>query len=438
MDPQPWRLLGDAHTADGHPDEALRAYNQAVSRGDTSSALERSLAYLHVVLGDPHRAIQHLNRYLTHRPDDRAAKLLLAQLNIWAGDWDHATMGLTQLVENDTGDNVAQAWLEVLSMVSDAGSDTLASERITQEPTLLGPILEVEALADASADPAYRSGLLGAAVLELDITTLSATEPSGRLGRQAIEAAEKARLALAVRSLLSAVYYDPGYADAYAYLGQALDQLGWSDWALASLKRALQLAPQSPIVLAFTGLYWDRHASLDLARYYYEQAYRQDGENVALCFEIAASYATAGEYTAAEVWLLNAVRIDPNNPMTWQMLAHFYLDSGIGADGSGLAAANRLLELVPNSAQAHDLLGWAYFLVEEDEQSEARLVEALALDPTLASAHFHLGRLHARQGRYAEAAQDYRRAADCDIEGQWSWDLERAWSEVPPDYRPES
>jgi tetratricopeptide (TPR) repeat protein len=344
-------------------------------------------------------------------------------------------------MKDDTTDSGAQAWLELLSMVSDAGSVTPVSKRIAQEPTLialLGPIVELEALTDPGADPAYRSGLLGAAVLELDVTALSSSDVSGRLGRPAIEAAEKARLALAVRSLLSAVYYDPGYADAYAYLGQALDRLGWNDWALASLKRARQLAPRSPTVLALTGLYWDRHASPDLARSYYEQAYEQDGENIALCFEIAASYAAAGEYTAAEVWLLNAVRIAPDNPLTWQMLAHFYLDSGIGADASGLSAAQRLLELTPNSAQAHDLLGWAHYLAEEDEQSEAQLVEALALDPTLASAHFHLGRLHARQGRYAEAAQDYRRAADCDIEGQWTWDLERAWSEVPPDYRPES
>jgi tetratricopeptide (TPR) repeat protein len=240
---------------------------------------------------------------------------------------------------------------------------------------------------------------------------------------------------LALRSLLAAVHRNPIYADAYAYLGQSLDRLEWSGWARAALQYALRLEPQSPVALTLMGLFWDRHGQPGLARHYYEAAYDQDRDNAALCLEIAATYAAEDQYTAAEAWLLWAVEIAPDDPGAWQTLAHFYLDSGIGVKESGLPAAARLIELAPDDARAHDLLGWAYFLLEEDRGARASLTQALTLNPALASAHYHLGRLNARQGRHAEAAQAYRRAADYDVEGQLAVELDRAWSELPPAYR---
>jgi tetratricopeptide (TPR) repeat protein len=182
------------------------------------------------------------------------------------------------------------------------------------------------------------------------------------------------------------------------------------------------------------GLYWDRNGSPALARHYYEAAYSQDGHNVALCLEIAASYAAQGEYPSAEVWLLYAAEIDPDDPNTWETLTRFYLDSGIGVRESGVQAASQLLELTPNDAAAHDLAGWAYFLIDEDDQASTHLLQALELDPNLASAHYHVGRLHARRGNHEEASQAYRRAADFDSGGRLRAELERAWDELGPNY----
>jgi Tfp pilus assembly protein PilF len=91
--------------------------------------------------------------------------------------------------------------------------------------------------------------------------------------------------------------------------------------------------------------------------------------------------------------------------------------------------------MAPNDPAAHDLLGWAYFLAQEDAEAEVNFDRALALDPTLASAHYHLGRLRSRQGRFDEAALAYRRAHSYDWDGQLASELERAWSELPQAYR---
>jgi tetratricopeptide (TPR) repeat protein len=269
--------------------------------------------------------------------------------------------------------------------------------------------------------------------LELDISALAKLSESagGGLGQTTYQELNKVPARLALRPLISAILHSPGYADAYAYLGQALDLLGWSDLAQAALQLALQRAPQSAIVQTLTGLYWDRHKSPALARQYYEAAFKQDPDNVALCLEIASTYAVENQYTAAEVWLLFAVEIAPDDARVWKMLSSFYLASGIDAKESGLWAATRLLELAPDDAYAHDLMGWAQFLSQEDTPARESLTKALLHDPTLASAHYHLGRLNARQNRYVEAAAAYRRAADYDVDGQLMALLERAWDDLP-------
>jgi len=74
-------------------------------------------------------------------------------------------------------------------------------------------------------------------------------------------------------------------------------------------------------------------------------------------------------------------------------------------------------------------------MIAEYDLAEASLTQALALDPTLASAHYHLGRLYAQQGRYAQAAREYYEASYYDRGDQLTSEVERAWSEMPQVYR---
>ena len=426
-DPQPWRGLGDLYVAQGRLDDARQAYDQALARGD-SAALDQSLAQLYALLDDEQQSSRHWTAYLARRPDDRAARLALAQSAIRQADWERARAELERLVvDGDPTDLLAHAWLGLLLVAPEPLAASPHLQRAAQDPNLaalLAPVFDAERLSAASDDPAYRSALLGMAFL--------ANSPAPQNSTQ-LEAKTTAMLAL--RSLSAATQHNPAYADAYAYMGQALGQLGQAAWARAMLDHALRLAPQSPVVLTLAGLYWDRHGEPALARQHYQAANEQDPDNPALCLEIAATFAAEGEYTAAEVWLLHAVEQGPDDPQAWEALAHFYLDTGIDVKESGLAAAARWLELAPQDARAHDLMGWAYFLAQKDEQAQASLSQAQSLAPTLASAHYHLGRLYARQGHYAAAALAYRQAAFDDVGGELAAQLERAWSDLPPAYR---
>jgi tetratricopeptide (TPR) repeat protein len=432
--------LGNLYAIWGRPDDALHAYNQALRRGDNAAVLDQNLAQLYAILGDTRKSMRYWTDLLAHRPDDRAARQALARAAIRSADWQRARAELERLLADDPTDAVAHAWLGLLLTGPDPVTGTSHLQQAASDPALsvlLAPVFAAERLSVASENPAYRSALLGVSLLELDVSILNklSEQKPDQLIPASQEEFQSAITTLALRSLLAAIYRSPGYADAYAYLGQAFEQLGRSDWAQTSLRYALQLAPESAVVQTLVGLYWDRHNAPALARQYFEAAYSQDQDNATLCLEIAATYVEEGRYTAAEIWLRFATEIAPDDPQVWKTLAQFYIDLGVDAQESGLSAAQRLLELAPQDALAHDLMGWVQFLTAAESEARASFSQALALDPALASAHYHLGRLNAWQGRYAEAALAYQRAAKNDVDGSLAMELDRAWDDLLETYQ---
>ena len=243
-DPQPWRHLGDLYATWGRPNDAVDAYGQALLRGDQSSALDRRLAQLFGNLGDSRLTAHHWAKYLARSPDDRGARLSLALAAIQLADWNSARAELEQLLADDPTDTLIHTWLGLLLSEPDPLTAMEHLERANDDPAvvdLLAPMLTAQRLSVAVDDPAYRSALLGVALLNLDVSTLQKLTELNLGERSLVDenTLTNAVTTLALRSLLAAVYGNPAYADAYAYLGQTLDQLGWSDWAQAALGYAL-------------------------------------------------------------------------------------------------------------------------------------------------------------------------------------------------------
>ena len=93
--------------------------------------------------------------------------------------------------------------------------------------------------------------------------------------------------------------------------------------------------------------------------------------------------------------------------------------------------AAELLRLLPGDARAYDLRGWAALQAGDYDTAQSSLLEAVSLDPTLASAHYHLGVLWAAQGAGQEARDAFIRALDLDTTGELAPLVERAMREIP-------
>jgi eukaryotic-like serine/threonine-protein kinase len=114
----------------------------------------------------------------------------------------------------------------------------------------------------------------------------------------------------------------------------------------------------------------------------------------------------------AEEYARRAIAIDPNLPE-----AHAALGRTYGLRFDYPAAATELREAIrlePDNWLAWDLLSWALAYEQPPDAAEAEKAarEAIRLQPAAATSQYHLGRALLLQGRYDEAAAAFRRAKE--------------------------
>jgi superkiller protein 3 len=250
----------------------------------------------------------------------------------------------------------------------------------------------LEAIA-AEPDPARRALLLGTAALQ------------------------RSELPLARHYFERAIALAPADAEAHAYLAHTLDQIGETVAAGEVLDQALSLDPDSALAYYFLGTHHRLVGNVEAAQAALWQALARDPENAALRVEMAKTFVDQHDYSNAEEWYQGAAEAAPDDADFHLMLVRFYLDHLYRVAEGGLPAAQALVELAPDDARAHDLLGWAYHLAGQHAEGERVLLQALRLDPDLVSAHYHLGSLYLTIGRRESARWHLQRVIDLDLHG---------------------
>ena len=404
VDPGPQLRLAQLYLDWGRTDAALASLTEARRLGAEELELERLRVAVHAARADWPAVVEHARRLLALAPTDRPVRHALARAYLELQEWDAAQAEYEALVTADPADRLAHERLGALLV----GDGAAAIQQLFAAGTDVADRL-LAALGEPGGadDPAYASALLGQVLFE------------------------EQEWALAARLLKRAISGNPAYPDAHAYLGYALDRMGYAGEARSHLQRAVALAPDSVVAHTFLGLHHDRLGDFAAARAAFETAYDLDPDNPGTCVEIGHTWAAEGRYVAAEIWLRQAVSLQPDDPDLWEVLARFYVDHGIRAEGRGVEAAQALVELAPEDARAHDVRGWAAFQVGDYDTARDRLVRATLVDPALASAHYHLGRLQAAEGAYREARDAYTRALDVDTTGALTPLVRRAMDEMP-------
>ncbi len=84
----------------------------------------------------------------------------------------------------------------------------------------------------------------------------------------------------------------------------------------------------------------------------------------------------------------------------------------MGRHQEALSALQRALALDPASAEAYQELGRLYVAEGEADQAEATYRKAIELRPSYWSGHNHLGSFYWRQGRYQEAEREFRKVIE--------------------------
>jgi tetratricopeptide (TPR) repeat protein len=220
---------------------------------------------------------------------------------------------------------------------------------------------------------------------------------------------------LAKAALLRAIEQQPGFADAYAYLGLAEDESG-NDGTYA-FDRALALKPDLSLAHYLLGLHYRRSGKRDQAIKSLQHAFELDPSNAAAAAELGGIYSDIADAINSEIWYRQAVRVAPDDATFWLLLAKFYVNHGLRLDSDALQCAQKAIELAPQSADAYDTLGHAQFLTGDVKSAETNLLKAKALAPRQPSVYLHLGQLYLEANRFAEAKVSLENAVGLDPGG---------------------
>lgn len=242
----------------------------------------------------------------------------------------------------------------------------------------------------AELDPALRSNTQ---VLERTIRTARLEgDPVFMLVASGRGLASLDEWALAAEAFRRATEANPGYAEAWAFLGEAQGHLDKD--SLPALERALDLNPDSVAANGFLALYWQRKERFDLALVYLDTAAGLEPENPVFQAEIGNSLAALGELDKAREHYQWAVELAPRDPQYWRSLANFSIKYEVEVRETGLPAARQAVLLDPEEPASLDAMAQVLTLLGDPASAERFLARALQFDPGYVPARIHLGLVH--------------------------------------------
>jgi Flp pilus assembly protein TadD len=188
-------------------------------------------------------------------------------------------------------------------------------------------------------------------------------------------------------------------------LGLAQDQQGRDGWP--AISRALQLAPDDPLVNYAAGVHWRLKEQYPQALVALFSARAQAPQNPAITAEIGLVYQADGFLAEADRWLMRAVSLAPDEAGFAVLRASFYADTGYDLTGQGLQVIRDVVARVPGDADARASLGWALMTGGQYDEAEDELRQALILAPDNPRARYYFAVLLEYRGDVRNAAAEY-------------------------------
>lgn len=229
----------------------------------------------------------------------------------------------------------------------------------------------------------------------------------------------------AIAELEMTVRSDPGFALAYAALGEAywdkyrLEQdPRWIEQAAAYCKRAAELNDRLPSVYITLGRIHNGSGEHELALQELQRALELDASNPDALLALADVYASVGRNREAEEQYKKAVVLRPDSWEGYQRLGFFYFRQRRFPEA--VDQFRRVVELAPDSATGRANLAIMLRNSGQEAEAEAELKKSISLLPTY-TAYANLGTLYYTQKRYAESVAMTEKALQLNDKNYLVW-----------------
>ena len=340
LSPEGWVAWGDVSFLKEDPQRAREIWEQALEQENPSDQLYSRLAHIYQSNAELTKATEYLQKYVSAHPDDASAHYRLGLL-LTLSDATHAIVELQDASRLDP--QFSPAVETLTSALNLSFPEDSASARLVMIGRGLGLVKEWQ---------------------------------------------------LAHAAFASAVEADEKNAEAWAWLGEANQQLGLSEGGSTELDQALNLNPNSSTVRGLRGLYYQRISNFRQALEEFQTAAALEPNNPTWLVSIGESQAKLGDLIKALQAYQGAIALAPEDPSYWRLLAIFCAQYHVNIKDVGVPAAQRAVILTQADSTSLDVLGWLLQLDTRYEEAEQMLTRALELDSENSSVHLHLGMLY--------------------------------------------
>jgi tetratricopeptide (TPR) repeat protein len=379
-------VLGRMYAARGDYAGAEAAFREVLKINPSAAAAQTELSALQLATGSPSAALLNAEAAVKNQPDRLDTRLALIRSLLGAGQLDRAQQELQPLLA--THSHVATVLVQ--SAVLAASRNELRGARAAFEKALSIEPNSIEAL----------GGLLA-----IDLNAKNYDAARSRVTRQLESGAvTPALLLLAARTygsagdlpsaegaLRRAIQADPTLLPAYSMLGQIYLSQGKLDQALQEFDTMAQHQSSPVGALTMSGMILQARSNPGQARARYERA----------------------------------VTLDPRAAVAANNLAWMYAESGEKLDDAVRLARNAA-EVLPDSPQVLDTLGWAYYKNGLADVAVGPLVRSVEKDPKNGGYRFHLGLAYLKAGDAVRAREALAQALKLSPSASWASEATRA------------
>ena len=230
--------------------------------------------------------------------------------------------------------------------------------------------------------------------------------------QQAMLLTQQGKFREAKEAWLQLAAHDPRDYVVEANLGLVLAQLGEYKDAIAAYHKSLASHPDEPSVQMNLGLAEFKQGDFAAASSSFSSLASVKTPDPRVETLLGLSYYGEQLYTKAIPHLTIASQHDPSNSELHYVLAESCLHGK--KPECSLSEAQRLLQLAPDSAQAHMLLGEAFDGTNQENEAIVEFTAAEAANSSQPNVHFGLGYLYWKKHDYEHAGPEFEKEVEHD------------------------
>ncbi len=379
--------LGQVLATQGFFDDALAEYAKAAQHKPYAAQDLYELAVIFNENGNTDGALQLYQRTIENEPTHAQSHFALGEIFYTNGDAEAAL-------------NHYQQALSVMPSMKDIFYEPLEpyfAELMTADQAM--PIIEKALFVLSDAPRSY----FYAGMIETDAGNI---EKAIQHYEKTIEIIESDPSYLQIELPLG------NFNETYFKLGELHHQQGDIDTAIRYFKRALELNPE----LADRFIVQGRRA-------FNEEAYQEAieplnihlllfPEDISATYILGQSYEASGDADSALTFYDRTLMLDPQRPDVLFKMVHIY--RGREAHQQAVDTLKRLIEIAPETTEAHYLLALSYLSLKQPNDALPAFLETIRLNPDKVAAHYHAAILFEENGEIDTAIVHYEKTIALD------------------------